>query len=1347
MNQDPQQQDVYYSLRAPLLINEGDGIYQVFHRWVAMKANGDTLSPTGIFENEQSRQTRVVFTDSVATVEAEYFIVTLIGEGVNLSESSGNLILFAPEYIVINEIDVELFDSWTISPQGGATITGSGNNVSLEVYEDITITANYQPKVPVNFQMPAGISITIEDPWYYDPDSQGVTVENITLFTCTYPVFLNQNTYELHLDIDRYISSTDNNLYIFDEWIYDSSEVNVLNPYSPSTGVEFFQEGAMITAEYIPGEPSDFFNVHFTLIDSSSTGYGMASSTTRPLVRTENDEWLLAYCQWYGEPTPNNPKSGQIGAAYSENGEDWYVYTYLNTGFNWPPSDRQGRYPSALGNEDYPFVFWNEETGDGGRPYYAYDEFGWDGGSFSPPYEVDPLWNSSKDLWVGSPSYSYDIDNDSHYFNVAYADLNRTNIYLFQSEAYSDGWIAFGYEIEIIELGNTDLFEGGWTTPVLDINREGFGYVAVSNCFSGSSIQTIIFRKTENHGQTWQGDQAGYDYYFIPDNVFNHIIDNIYSNDYDELSCNHALDLRVDSDGNPHFVVGVNTLQNGYMCSEGGFYHFTIDKDYIDNPGGINTPTGWNYSLVVNLDYNEYVQNITSFSFDNHPWIIDNQSDDSLRMPPPDAFWRCPFPSLAISSEGDNVMYVVTSLLVPDEGDNQSWDVFVIKSADGGATWGSPVNITGTPVIGSEYNDEFCAHAGSGATHDDVNIVYQMPVRETSDPYNGFQNKNRIYAGYVSDISNIPTVNDDSLQLQGEYESSMVIGNEVYVIDDVTFHDNLFIAPGTEIFVDNGFRLTVNGNLYASGTEDDTISIYPSNSSGSWDGLFVNGNIVVFDYGKIRGASIVGLGISETTTGHIKNSDFHSNRFGIRLNSVEPGFLISNNHVYDNASIGINVRYSSADIIGNHVHDNEDMGILLIGGSHATIKNNIIYNNGSTSPPTFDFYSGICIVSSSPDLVMSTPEYSIPIDYPVNNEIHDNSISGVYINYYGVPNIGVYSEYNGSISGGFNHFYGNNWSIYRNTFEQPDVPNDPPSPRDVEPIYAQVNYWYLDKSSTEDPGDIQGSGIIWDPVAAEVVDIAIDDEIPLLIMGLIHEQSGQFELAKQIYETFIETKPGLEATLTAVGGLNRCYEKQGQKEAFVDKLNDFSQVQDHDDLVKLARTHLIWSYKKIGATEEMVAIAEELAQEYVGTPDEAYYLFELALLIEETEGFFVGKISTKDVKIQQKAVSAKNALFEKYPESEVAELLRLLLGENGIYKVATLPEKFALHHAYPNPFNPVTTIRFDIPEMSNVKLVIYDLLGREVVRLIDDRRVAGKYNTIWDGKNNRGKSVASGLYI
>ena len=123
LNQDPQQQDVYYSLRAPLLINEGNSVYQVFHRWLAMKANGDTLSPTGIFENEQSRETRVVFTDSVATVEAEYFNVTLIGEGVNLSESSGNLILHAPEYIVINVIDVEIFDSWTISPQGGATIT------------------------------------------------------------------------------------------------------------------------------------------------------------------------------------------------------------------------------------------------------------------------------------------------------------------------------------------------------------------------------------------------------------------------------------------------------------------------------------------------------------------------------------------------------------------------------------------------------------------------------------------------------------------------------------------------------------------------------------------------------------------------------------------------------------------------------------------------------------------------------------------------------------------------------------------------------------------------------------------------------------------------------------------------------------------------------------------------------------------------------------------------------------------------------------------------------------------------------------------------------------------------
>ncbi|MCB7128881.1 MAG: T9SS type A sorting domain-containing protein [Candidatus Brocadiales bacterium] len=78
---------------------------------------------------------------------------------------------------------------------------------------------------------------------------------------------------------------------------------------------------------------------------------------------------------------------------------------------------------------------------------------------------------------------------------------------------------------------------------------------------------------------------------------------------------------------------------------------------------------------------------------------------------------------------------------------------------------------------------------------------------------------------------------------------------------------------------------------------------------------------------------------------------------------------------------------------------------------------------------------------------------------------------------------------------------------------------------------------------------------------------------------------------------------------------------------------------------------------------------------------------------------------------------------------------------------ALLPTEFALHPAYPNPFNPSTNIRFDLPEAAEVTLLVYDLLGREVVRLADGRLETGYHRVVWNGRDARGREVPTGMYI
>ncbi|HEY9165514.1 MAG TPA: T9SS type A sorting domain-containing protein [Candidatus Kryptonia bacterium] len=87
-------------------------------------------------------------------------------------------------------------------------------------------------------------------------------------------------------------------------------------------------------------------------------------------------------------------------------------------------------------------------------------------------------------------------------------------------------------------------------------------------------------------------------------------------------------------------------------------------------------------------------------------------------------------------------------------------------------------------------------------------------------------------------------------------------------------------------------------------------------------------------------------------------------------------------------------------------------------------------------------------------------------------------------------------------------------------------------------------------------------------------------------------------------------------------------------------------------------------------------------------------------------------------------------------------------GLTGVKDIGKLiPAKFEVFQNYPNPFNPTTTVSYALPNPSLVKVVIYDILGREVKTLVDDKQGPGVHNVIWGGLNNSGQQVASGIYI
>ena len=78
---------------------------------------------------------------------------------------------------------------------------------------------------------------------------------------------------------------------------------------------------------------------------------------------------------------------------------------------------------------------------------------------------------------------------------------------------------------------------------------------------------------------------------------------------------------------------------------------------------------------------------------------------------------------------------------------------------------------------------------------------------------------------------------------------------------------------------------------------------------------------------------------------------------------------------------------------------------------------------------------------------------------------------------------------------------------------------------------------------------------------------------------------------------------------------------------------------------------------------------------------------------------------------------------------------------------APQPRRFTLGQNYPNPFNPVTNVEFGMQDAEWVTLTIYDLLGREVKTLLDAHREPGNYTVEWNGTNDAGQPVVSGIYL
>ena len=97
--------------------------------------------------------------------------------------------------------------------------------------------------------------------------------------------------------------------------------------------------------------------------------------------------------------------------------------------------------------------------------------------------------------------------------------------------------------------------------------------------------------------------------------------------------------------------------------------------------------------------------------------------------------------------------------------------------------------------------------------------------------------------------------------------------------------------------------------------------------------------------------------------------------------------------------------------------------------------------------------------------------------------------------------------------------------------------------------------------------------------------------------------------------------------------------------------------------------------------------------------------------------------------------------------TEQSNTTSILLGSLDLDENAPIANIYKVYQNFPNPFNPVTTISYNLPKAESVSIVIYDMMGRLVRDLVSDYQSSGYKSIKWDATNNLGESVSAGMYF
>ncbi len=607
--------------------------------------------------------------------------------------------------------------------------------------------------------------------------------------------------------------------------------------------------------------------------------------------------------------------------------------------------------------------------------------------------------------------------------------------------------------------------------------------------------------------------------------------------------------------------------------------------------------------------------------------------------------------------------------------------------------------------------DQWSVNPANGATFSDITNYLTPVIYNTPGAV--------ITAHYRTTNALTGNISGGALPDGYYFYGDVVINSYTYVPSGSFFG----VMPGTNITInDGGSGLRIYGDFEAVGTPRQPITFTGDGGLG----IQISGEgSSEFRHSRFEGIMVESQ-ITELGECVFDQCSFsYNNNIALSAYGRDNSTEINNCSITNSAYGMISGLYSTLKIMNTDFRNN-DIGIYSLLNDESEIRFNTFTNNGTGLFTT---------AGSIPYLWKESPgEWLCDRE----NNVFTGNNTAVMAEFNSFPVLGFHPAYFNNDYGvsGWNRFYDNNTDIVNN--------ND-------FTVFAVGNNWYAPNppgvvGCSESSPDNNVGNVQWQPTVYGLVgnNVIFPPDVPVLARQA--EGEGDIARALSLYDDMVINKENV----SAVYGVARCLWQQGDVPGILNKMDQYSQMFPNSPIEEQSLS-IMTSYKlylsgSINLNEALQTI-DYIKLNYPDTELDPKLLFEQAKIEEDLQGNAKMIAGFSDRGLPEKAKQAYTTLAEKYPDTPYGMLASIMIGKQAKETAETIPAVFALHPAFPNPFNPVTTIKYDLPKSSRIELTVFNIMGQEIITLANGFREAGIHTVTWNGINNHNEPVSSGMYL